>query len=56
LGDALGGHAGLVVEDAAEVVLVGENVGLVGEVGAAAVDEVDAADDTRVRLSYVVYV
>lgn len=30
LGDALGGHAGLVVEDAAEVVLVGEDVGLVG--------------------------
>lgn len=43
LGDALGGHAGLVVEDAAEVVLVGEDVGLVGEVGAAAVDEVDAS-------------
>ncbi|KAH6605589.1 hypothetical protein Trco_004742 [Trichoderma cornu-damae] len=44
LGDALRGHAGLVVEDSAEVVLVGEDVGLVGEVGAAAVDEVDAAD------------
>lgn len=43
LGDALRGHARLVVEDAAEVVLVGEDVGLVGEVGAAAVDEVDAA-------------
>lgn len=43
LGDALGGHAGLVVEDAAEVVAVGEDIGLVGEVGAAGVDHVDAA-------------
>lgn len=42
LRDALGGHARLVVEDAAEVVLVREDVGLLGQVGAAAVDEVQA--------------
>lgn len=42
LGDAHAGHLGLVVEDAAEVVDVGEDVGLVGEVGAPRVDEVDA--------------
>lgn len=36
-------HARLVVEDAAEVVTVREDVGLVGEVGAAGVDEVDTA-------------
>ena len=44
LWDALGRHAGLVVEDAAEVVAVWEDVGLVGEVGAAGVDEVDAGE------------
>lgn len=42
LGDSFGGHAGLVVEDAAEVVAVGEDVGLMREVGAAGVDHVDA--------------
>ena len=35
-------HPGLVVEDAAEVVAVGEDLGLEGEERAAAVDEVDA--------------
>ena len=34
----------LVVEDATEVVAVGEDVGLVGEIGAAGVDEVDAGE------------
>jgi hypothetical protein len=32
----------LVVEDASEVVAVGEDVGLVGEVGTARVDQVNA--------------
>ena len=41
LGDALRRHLGLVVEDATKVVLVGEDVGLPGQVGAATVDEVD---------------
>lgn len=34
----------MVVEDAAEVVTVGEDVGLVREVGAAGVDKVDAGE------------
>ena len=42
LGDAAGGHAGLVVEDAAEVVAVGEHLGLERQEGAAGVDQVDA--------------
>ena len=42
LGDPGRRHPGLVVEDPAEVVAVGEDVGLEGEEGAAAVDEVDA--------------
>lgn len=42
LWDTCGGHACLVVEDTAEVVTVWKDVGLVGEVGATAVDEVDA--------------
>lgn len=47
MGDGKGrrGHtSSLVVEDAAEVVTVGEDIGLVGEVGAAGVDEVDAGE------------
>lgn len=43
LGDALGAHAGLVVEDATEVLAVGEDVGLMREVGTTAVNEIDAA-------------
>ena len=42
LGNVVGGHAGLVVEDAAEVVAVGEDVVLPWQVGAAGVDQVDA--------------
>src|SRR5690606_21973084 len=42
LGDVVGAHAGLVVEDAAEVVSVGEDVVLAWQVGAAGVDQVDA--------------
>ncbi len=38
-------HAGLVVEDAAEVVAVGEHVGLLRQKRAARVDEVDARRD-----------
>jgi hypothetical protein len=44
LRNTLGTHAGLVVEDATEVVLVGEDIGLVRQIGATAVDEVDAAE------------
>src|ERR687888_451409 len=42
LRDALRGEAGLVVEDPAEVVAVGEDLGLEGEEGAARVDQIDA--------------
>ena len=42
LRDALGRHVGLVVEDAAEVVAVGEDLVLPGQEGAARVDQVDA--------------
>ena len=42
LGDTLRAHLSLVVEDAAEMFAVGEDFGLVGQVRAAAVDEVDA--------------
>lgn len=44
LGDALRAHAGLVVEDAAEVVGVGEDISLTGQVGASRVDHVDAGE------------
>lgn len=46
LGDSLRRHACLVVEDAAKVLAVGEDVGLVREVGTARVDQVDAAIHT----------
>lgn len=39
-----GRTSSLVVEDTTEVVAVGEDVGLVGEIGAAGVDEVDAGE------------
>jgi hypothetical protein len=42
LRDALGRHVGLVVEDAPEMVAVGKHLVLVGQVGAAAVHQVDA--------------
>ena len=42
LGDARGGHVGLVVEDAAEVLAVGEDLVLVREVRPARIDEVHA--------------
>src|SRR5690606_3022284 len=42
LGDVHRGHDGLVVEDAPEVVAVGKDLVLVGQVGAARVDQVDA--------------
>ena len=41
-GDAGGGHARLIVEDAAEVLAVGEHLGLMGQIGAAGIDEIDA--------------
>ena len=37
-----GAHLRLVVEDAAEMVAVGEDLGLVRQIGAAAVDQIDA--------------
>ena len=42
LRDALSRHAGLVIEDAPEVVAIGEDVGLQRQKGAARVDEIDA--------------
>ena len=42
LGDALGAHLRLVEEDAAEMVAVREDLGLVRQVRAAAVDQIDA--------------
>ena len=42
LGDARGRHARLVVEDAAEMVAVGEHLGLERQIGAARVGQVDA--------------
>ena len=42
LRNALRRHRRLVVEDAAEVIAVGKHVDLVGQVGAAGIDEVDA--------------
>ncbi len=49
LGDALRGHAGLVVEDPAEVLAVGEDLVLEREEGAARVDEVDAREVVLLR-------
>ncbi len=45
LGNALGAHAGLVIEDATKVVAVGEDVSLVRQVGTTAVDKVNATTD-----------
>ena len=42
LGDVVSGHAGLVEEDAAEVVPVGEDFVLAGQVGAAGIHQVNA--------------
>lgn len=39
-----GRTSSLVVEDTTEVVAVGEDVGLMGEIGAAGIDEVDAGE------------
>ena len=44
LSDALRGHLGLVEEDAAEMVAIGEDLVLVGEVGAAGIHEVEAGE------------
>ena len=44
LRDAVGRHARLVVEDAPEVVAVGEDLGLQRQVGAAGIDQVDARE------------
>lgn len=44
LGDALAAHAGHVVEDAAEMFAVGEDISLEVEEGAAGVDEVDTGE------------
>ena len=44
LGDALGGEAGLVVEDAPEVLPVGEDLRLQGEEGPAGIHKVDAGE------------
>ena len=49
LRDALRGHAGLVVEDPAEVVAVGEDLVLQRQEGAARVDEVDARQVVLLR-------
>ena len=42
LRDALRRHVGLVVEDAAEMVLVGEDLGPLRQVGAAGIDQIEA--------------
>ena len=42
LRDAGRGHARLIVEDAAEMLAVGEHLGLMRQVGAAGIDEIDA--------------
>jgi hypothetical protein len=44
LRNALGRHLGLVIEDRAEMVAVGKDLGLMRKVGAAAVDEVDTRE------------
>ena len=49
LRDAFGRHRRLVVEDAAEVVAIGKHVGLVRQVRAARVDEVDARQPVLAR-------
>ena len=49
LRDPLRGHARLVVEDAAEVLAVGEDLGLQRQEGAARVDEVDAREVVLLR-------
>ena len=49
LADAHGAHVGLVEEDAAEVVTVGEDLVLVGQVGAARVHQVDAGQVVLLR-------
>ena len=49
LTDAHGAHVGLVEEDAAEVVAVGENLVLVGQVGAARVHQVDTGQVVLLR-------
>ena len=42
LGDALRAHPRLVVEDAAEMIAIGKHLGLVRQVGAAAIHQIDA--------------
>ena len=42
LGNALGRHIGLIVEDAPEMVAIGKDLGLMRQVGAAAIDQIDA--------------
>ena len=49
LRDALGRHGRLIVEDAAEIVPVGEDLVLVRQVGAAGVDQVDAGQPVLAR-------
>ena len=49
LRDPFSGHARLVVEDAAEVLAVGEDLGLQRQKGAAGVDEVDARQPVLLR-------
>ena len=47
LGDALGAHPRLIVEDCAEMVAVGENLVLVGQVRTAGVHQIDAGQMVR---------
>ena len=42
LRDAARRHVGLIVEDAAEVIAVGEDLVLIGQIGAARIDQIDA--------------
>ena len=49
LRNAQGGHVGLVVEDPAEVLAIGKDVVLVGQVGPARVDQVDAGQAVLLR-------
>ena len=42
LGDALGAHPGLVIENPAKVITVGKDLILIGQVGPSAVDQIDA--------------
>jgi hypothetical protein len=49
LGDALRAHLGLIVEDAAEMIAIRENIGLMGQVGPAGVHQIEAGQAVFLR-------